>query len=63
MSAQLRLIQGDHKINIWNLERTYRAKVAIPNDGFVNTIDYIGPWFGWKRIDPQAVVRVWSTKQ
>lgn len=63
MKAQLRLIQGDHQINIWNYERAYRAKVVIPNGGFVQYVDYIGPWYGWKQIDPEATVMAWSTKQ
>jgi len=63
MSAQLRLIHGDHQINIGKFDRCYRAKVALPNDGFVRLIDYIGPWYGWKQIDQQASVATWKSKK
>lgn len=63
MSAQLRVIQGDHKVSAWNREISYRAKVAIPNGGFVSRMDYVGSWRGWKRIDPDATVVAWSAKR
>lgn len=59
MKAHLRLIQGDAKRNIWNNLSACRAKVAIPNGGFMLRVSYIGPWNGWKKIDPEASVISW----
>lgn len=60
MSAQLRLIRGDHKVNIWSMNHRYRAKVAYPNGGFVTHITYIGSWLGWKTIHPESTPKTWS---
>ena len=61
MKAHLRVIQGGAKSSIWNRLSAYRAKVAIPNDGFMLRLSYIGPWNGWKQIDPGASVISWRS--
>ena len=63
MSAQLRVIQGDHKVNIWNMTRRYRAKLIRINGGFPEYIDYIGEWLGWKKIDADLSAVQWSVSK
>lgn len=63
MSAQLRVIQGDHKRPVLPPETIYACKVARVHGGFPQYIRYVGPWGGWKRIDAELTVVSWRMRK
>jgi len=63
MSAQLRLIPGDHRHPIIPPQTIYICKVTRLCGGFPQYIRYVGPWNGWKRIDPELTVVSWRMRK
>lgn len=57
--AHLHAISGEHKRSTLPYVSIYRCKVVVMTDGFPRIMNYIGPWKGWKSIDPEAAPISW----